>query len=315
VFVSNVRKCKTTLVELNIVTISVLVPIYSEEKSLPQTLPSIIDATNSLPEPFELLLLVDSLDVESKQICKAISDNSFTQIIEVPNRGKFAALSLGTSRAKGNCLISVDADAKPSKTAFMNISTPIIDNTGDICLGRPVIANREKTKKVEGILQTWANHSVDIWDNVRSSNPKLRWAISGNLFSIRKDLFPNHIVVQLIEDASLGLTLSKIGARFIYAQNAHIYIRAPSSYSDWCNQKIRTRIGWENLRILFPQDIHELDQAILKSYKKLFADRGFSIQALWMHDQILRLFAKVLVQLPKNKEYKFWKSVDSTKEW
>ncbi len=93
-------------------TVSVVVPVYNEEGNLPELLRRTLLSCRSLPVPFELILIDDgSRDESADMIENAAREN--TEIVAVllnRNYGQHAAIMAGFEQAKGDLIITLDAD-------------------------------------------------------------------------------------------------------------------------------------------------------------------------------------------------------------
>lgn len=103
---------------INNKVISVIVPIYNEEESLPYFIPSLIDELEKISKEvnltYEIILVNDGSTDSSYQIIKKFSDkNKNIRIIHFGNNyGQTAALAAGFHNSKGNILITLDADGQ-----------------------------------------------------------------------------------------------------------------------------------------------------------------------------------------------------------
>ncbi len=103
---------------INNKVISVIVPIYNEEESLPYFIPSLIDELEKISKElnltYEIILVNDGSTDSSYQIIKNFSDkNKKIRIIHFGNNyGQTAALAAGFHNSKGDILITLDADGQ-----------------------------------------------------------------------------------------------------------------------------------------------------------------------------------------------------------
>jgi glycosyltransferase involved in cell wall biosynthesis len=92
--------------------ISLVVPCFNEEQSLPAFLARIVPLMISIGEPFEIVFVDDgSTDRTAKYILSRIEDSSFIRLIRLSrNFGKEAALTAGLQYATGDAVIPIDCD-------------------------------------------------------------------------------------------------------------------------------------------------------------------------------------------------------------
>src|ERR1700754_1959990 len=96
--------------------ISVVVPLYDEVESLPELTSWISRVMDENRFTYEVILVDDgSKDGSWDMICKLQGQNPFLRGIKFRrNYGKSAALNVGFEAAKGNVVITMDADLQDS---------------------------------------------------------------------------------------------------------------------------------------------------------------------------------------------------------
>lgn len=91
--------------------ISIIIPVYNEEASLPGLFESIEETSRDLPS-FEVILIDDGSTDNSFELLKtqAAKDNRFKVISFVANSGQTAAIQAGIDFASGDVLVFMDSD-------------------------------------------------------------------------------------------------------------------------------------------------------------------------------------------------------------
>ncbi|MBG3078934.1 undecaprenyl-phosphate 4-deoxy-4-formamido-L-arabinose transferase [Proteus mirabilis] len=93
--------------------VSVVIPVYNEEESLPQLLERTIKSCKQLKQEYELILVDDgSSDHSAKMLeeAAAIEENHVIAIILNRNYGQHSAIMAGFNQADGDLIITLDAD-------------------------------------------------------------------------------------------------------------------------------------------------------------------------------------------------------------
>lgn len=99
--------------------ISIVVPVYNEEESLYKFHTELVSALSALKQKYEILYVDDGSTDESFKVLQKISrkDKKVSLFSFRKNEGKAEALSVGFAKAKGDVVVTLDADLqdKPSE--------------------------------------------------------------------------------------------------------------------------------------------------------------------------------------------------------
>ena len=93
--------------------VSVIIPVYNEEASLPVLLSRVTAACEFLPQDYEVILIDDGSHDGSTEIISEAAANSDSKLVGVllnRNYGQHAAIMAGFETAKGDLVITLDAD-------------------------------------------------------------------------------------------------------------------------------------------------------------------------------------------------------------
>ena len=125
------NKVKTSFKKL-----SVIVPLYNEEESIRPLLNEIKKALGRVAIDYEVLFIDDGSTDDSLKQIKEISktDNRFRFISFRKNYGKSAALHIGFKNAKGNAIVTIDADLQDDPQEIANLLKKL-DEGYDLCSG------------------------------------------------------------------------------------------------------------------------------------------------------------------------------------
>ena len=93
-------------------TLSVIIPVYNEEESLPTLCERLREVLGRLNEPYELIFVDDgSLDGSSAFLKSACESSPHVKVIRLRrNFGQTAALTAGFDAANGNVIVTMDGD-------------------------------------------------------------------------------------------------------------------------------------------------------------------------------------------------------------
>ena len=94
------------------IEISVVVPVYNEEENLPVLIPQIVDVLGGIGKPYEMIFVDDGSRDKSREILKKMA-SQYPQLRLLgfkDNCGETAADTAGLKEARGEIVITIDAD-------------------------------------------------------------------------------------------------------------------------------------------------------------------------------------------------------------
>jgi dolichol-phosphate mannosyltransferase len=94
------------------IEISVVVPVFNEEESLPILIPKLIEVLNRLYISYEIIFVDDGSSDKSFMILKRmVSQNPLLHLLRFKeNRGSSAVLIAGVREARGRKIVTIDSD-------------------------------------------------------------------------------------------------------------------------------------------------------------------------------------------------------------
>tara|TARA_Y100001934_G_scaffold278201_1_gene378853 strand:+ start:833 stop:1780 length:948 start_codon:yes stop_codon:yes gene_type:complete len=138
--------------------ISIVIPLFNEEQSLPELCRWIDKVMLKHSYTYELLLIDDGSKDSSWNIIKQISqkNKNISAIKFRRNYGKSAALNVGFSKAKGDVVITMDADLQDSPDEIPELYNKIINKDYDLVSGWKKKRYDPLTKTLPTKLFNWA---------------------------------------------------------------------------------------------------------------------------------------------------------------
>jgi len=156
--------------------ISVVVPLFNEEESLPELEAWIRKVMNINGYSYEILFIDDgSKDASWKVIEKLAAENPNVKGIKFRrNYGKSAGLHTGFEAAKGNVVITMDADLQDSPDEIPDLYNMIMKDGFDLVSGWKQKRFDPLSKTIPTKIYNWATRKMSGIDNLHDFNCGLK---------------------------------------------------------------------------------------------------------------------------------------------
>jgi len=142
--------------------ISVIIPLYNEDESLPELSEWIARVMQDNNFTYEVLMIDDGSTDRSWQVVNEINQKNrcFKGIRFRRNYGKSAALSVGFHEAKGRVIITMDADMQDSPDEIPGLYKMIVNEGYDLVSGWKKKRYDPITKTIPTKLFNWATQKM-----------------------------------------------------------------------------------------------------------------------------------------------------------
>ncbi len=237
--------------------VSVIVPAHNEEKSIKETLSSLVELDYPR-DKIEIIVVNDGSKDLTRQISeKFISDNPDCDIklINQENQGKWMAMNNALKSAKGEFFACLDADSIVKRDALKKMIPYFEDKNVAIVL--PLI----KVKKPKGILQRFQHYEYIINFFYKKIMGCLNCIhVSPGPFSIYRKKVLNELggfrEGHNTEDLEIALRIQKNNYKIIQLMNAEVYTSLPDNFKELYHQRNRWNKGallnaWDYRKIIF----------------------------------------------------------------
>lgn len=159
-----------------IMDISVVIPLYNEEESLPELVAWIKRVMDENNFSYEIIMVDDGSKDRSWQVIKSLKaeNEHVTGIRFRRNYGKSAALNVGFTAAEGNVVITMDADLQDSPDEIPELYDRIMNHDADLVSGWKKKRYDPLTKTIPTKLFNSVTRSMSGIDNLHDFNCGLK---------------------------------------------------------------------------------------------------------------------------------------------
>ncbi len=219
-------------------TLSVLIPAYNEEKSIRDTIKSVLDI-NYPKNLFEIIVIDDGSTDNTLKIIKEFKN---IKILSKENSGKADSLNKAIMIANNEIIVVVDADSYPDKDSFLKMVPYFLDKNVGAVTSSIMVKNPknliEKLQSTEYIFIAFARKLLDSIGSV--------YVTPGPLSMYRKDALlkvGGFDKRNLTEDIEIAWNLLKHGYDVRMCLGARVYTKCKDNLKTWWKQRVRWNVG------------------------------------------------------------------------
>ncbi len=290
--------------------ISIIITAYKEEKTIEKTINSI---ENQKFEKHETIVIAP--DNGTLKVARKLKKTYLNlRVIKDLGEGKPSALNLAVSKSKGNILILTDGDVYLGKNSISQLIKPFKDPKIGAVTGRPISEDSKNN-----LFGFWGHILSDTAHERRTKAKKnqKRFFCSGYLFAIRKKLFPNLKEGLLSEDGYISHKVYAQGYKIGYSPESRVYIKYPTHFKDWINQKKRSAGGYNQIKKMEGIEIRSFKKESLGGFKLLKYPRNLREFVYLFKLFIARTYLWYVIyrdiNIKKKTHKELWVRVESTK--
>lgn len=270
-------------------SISVGICAHNEEKHISTALDSLL--SQSLPEPFvlqEILVVASGCTDGTEDIVQDWSrrDPRIVLLRETYRSGKARALNRILARAKGDIIVSLNADARLAIGALASLLAPF--SQGDqivIACGAPILPDGSESPTLLALDLQWRLHNRTLGT---LSELRLPNHCCDEFMALRRG-FVGALPDDLINDgAYLGTLASLRGISVLFCREARVHVDPPSTLDGYILQRRRILRGHQQVLDILGRPPNTLENLILRQpalaskivVRELFGDLRSTLTAL-----------------------------------
>ncbi|MCW3998819.1 MAG: glycosyltransferase [Candidatus Bathyarchaeota archaeon] len=220
--------------------VSILVPAYNEQGVISRTLTSLV---NLKYEHKEIIVIDDGSSDLTRFVAKGYEDQG-VKVVTKPNGGKASALNYGLLFAKGDIVITIDADSMVTRDAVNKIVQAMESDPNNVAVaGNIKVLNSKSTlTKIQELEYIMAINTI-----------RRAFALFGAVMVIPGAFgaFKKKTVMEVggydtdtvTEDFDITIKLLKTRGAVSSSSTAHAYTEVPSSWKALYKQRVRWGTG------------------------------------------------------------------------
>ncbi len=250
-------------------SVSILIPAYNEEKSIIPTLQSAL-ALNYPRNKLEIIVIDDgSTDTTLKRARAFAASHSNVRVLHQSNGGKARALNTALKYAKGDIVLSMDADSFAHPDALRRMvarfyNARIMAVTSSITIDNPHTF-WQRLQHIEYQLTVFFRRALSFTNSI--------YITSGAFSAYRRSFFVKHggyAEGTITEDLEIALRIQSLDYEIEYAPGAIVKTIAPAHFKELLYQRRRWYTGlvrnlWNYRNVLFGTQRGILGMLILPS--------------------------------------------------
>lgn len=288
------------------VSVTIGICAYNEEQNIRRCLDSILSQDGV--DLSEILVVCSGCTDSTEDIVSEISQShpEVRLLSQAHREGKNSAINLCLSQANSEVFVLVNADNTLERDALQNLVRPFQDSQIGMVGGHPVPVNSADDYVGFAVHMLW-----DMHHRLSLLYPKV-----GELVAFRIPLPPLPTSMQSDEDI-IRMSLERRGLKTVYASDAIVYNKGPTTVADFVKQRTRVNIGERYMKRKYDFDIPTWNKALLFSaYCSFVKDHRGSASKMLVAmalEVYSRIYAMLHVLLDRG-DQKVWSQVASTKD-
>ncbi len=226
--------------------VSILIPVWNEEKTVASTLNSIIEMKKKYKGKFEVIVIDNNSTDKSQQIVKEYCKKyDFIRLVfEKEKQGKSFAVNRGINEARNELVVTIDADSFPHPDSLNSIIGYFDDPTVGAVATKLRVRNPknfvEKFQNIEYFYSNFYMLSLNFLEAI--------FVTRGPLSVFRKSILQKiggfvDAKITPTEDMEITFRIRKEGYRVEVSKDAVVETKCMSSYKALFKQRLRWNTG------------------------------------------------------------------------
>lgn len=230
------RRASTLTLE-QLPTVTVIVPAYNEQASLPNKILNLHEIDYPA-EKLQVVLVSDGSTDRTNEILSSLRDPTIEVVLLPKRKGKSEALNVAASQARHDILVFSDASTLFAPDAVKNLTRHFSNPKVGIVCGALEFERTAESTQTEGVY--WRYESM-----LRLMEARLGATLtaSGALFALRRSAFRPLAPETIIEDFVIPMNARNLGYAVVYDPETRAIEFAASSVAGEFTRRVRLAVG------------------------------------------------------------------------
>lgn len=251
----------------NIKLLSLIIPVYRQEKTIRKQLQNIIAELELLSTPYEVIVVVDGLEDRSFEEAKKVKSNKLFIVGYKTNHGKGYAVRYGMGKSKGDVIGFLDAGGDLSELGLSMMLEHYKWYNADIIVGSKrhpvsIVAYPFARKVLSWGYQQFVRLLFGL--NIRDTQVGMKLYRR----EVLEDVLPRLVVKQFAFDIEILAVGYHLGYRRIFEAPVELDFAGASSITSFSVWKIISSMLWDTLAVYYRLHIlHYYDNLNKRKWK------------------------------------------------
>ncbi len=224
-------------------SVSMIVPCFNEEKTLAGTIESLL-ALDYPKDKLEILIVDDGSRDRTRSIGESFTSHPQVRFFSKENGGKYTALNLGITEARGELVGCLDADSFVVEDALIEVAKRLEQDPTIMALTPAMKVYSPKTvlELMQSVEYSFGIFYKKMFDNLAALN-----VLPGPFSIYKKEVFS---IIGLFkhahntEDMEIAFRMHKFGLKIANAHTAFVYTTVPKTVRTLVKQRTRWSQGF-----------------------------------------------------------------------
>jgi cellulose synthase/poly-beta-1,6-N-acetylglucosamine synthase-like glycosyltransferase len=217
-------------------SVSIIVAAHDEARHVEHRVSSLLAQRH--PAALEVILASDGSEDDTVARARAFADDPRLKVLDLPRRGKAAALNAAVSEARNALLLFTDVDNHWQDGTLAHLLAPFADPEVGCCVGNEQVYRAGRALSVGDRLY----RRYEAWLRAAENRAGCVASADGALLALRRELF-QPVPAEVTDDFFLCTCAAVAGKRIVYVEAARVYDCGVDEAAKQFRRRVRITVG------------------------------------------------------------------------